>query len=285
MSPIGRIFIVLNLVLSAAFLGWAANNLAQGEKYMADLQAEQDAHQATKDELGQEISDLTIEKNNFDDAQRKFREERDQVQSRADNLETQLSESKRRNEQLNGAVEGIQATLADYNSTIDRLSSEKDRAVETAHAAEAARDDAMDAQASAEQARRDAVDAKNRADTRIADLEAERTALQDSVASLETRLQVLVDVTGVTYENILAQPDIAGAVLDVRMDLPPGLVLLNVGSSSNVKRGYTFEIFNGGQYKGQVRVENVQDGMCSALVTYLTPGASIAQGDQAKTRL
>ena len=63
-----------------------------------------------------------------------------------------------------------------------------------------------------------------------------------------------------------------------------GLVALNVGSAAGVKRGMTFEIFNGRTYKGQVRVENVHENMCSALIVG-TPTAAIGQGDSAATNL
>jgi len=94
-----------------------------------------------------------------------------------------------------------------------------------------------------------------------------------------------MDVTGTNWEDIVAQPDIEAAVLDVRHDPPPGLVMLNVGKNVGVKRGYTFEIFNGSRYKGQVRVENVQDDISSALIIRAVPDASITQGDSASTHL
>ena len=71
----------------------------------------------------------------------------------------------------------------------------------------------------------------------------------------------------------------------LHIDTDPGLVLLNVGRNSGVKRGYTFEIFRGNQYKGRVRVENVQDTFCSAIVTGVNEGRTISQGDRASTIL
>jgi hypothetical protein len=60
-------------------------------------------------------------------------------------------------------------------------------------------------------------------------------------------------------------------------------VVLNKGSKDGVKAGYTFQIYRGQQYKGQVRVQDVQEGMCSALI--LNEKAPIANGDSATTRL
>ena len=52
---------------------------------------------------------------------------------------------------------------------------------------------------------------------------------------------------------------IEASVLAARFDLEPGLVMLNVGSSDAVKRGYAFHIYGDGQYKGQVKAESVQE--------------------------
>ena len=79
--------------------------------------------------------------------------------------------------------------------------------------------------------------------------------------------------------SIASTPAIQGRVLQVSYDLKPGLVALNVGSEQGVKRGMTFQIFSGSTWKGQVRVENVQPGMSSALITDMTAGQTIAQGD------
>ena len=285
MSPIGRIFIVLNLILSAAFLGWASNALATVEDYKGQLEQASTDHAAALKEKDDEISALNVANNDLSEAQRRFRTERDSAQGNADSLQTQLDEEKRRNDKLEANLAEIQATLGDYNATITQLSGEKDRAIERAHEAENERDDAVTSSQAAEMAKRDAEEAAQQAQTRIADLEVERTRLTDDVASLNTRLQVLVDQTGVDVSEIMVQPQIEGAVLDVRMDLAPGLVMLNVGASHDVKRGYTFEIYRGGQYKGQVRVENVQDNISSAIITRSVPGTSIAQGDRAATQL
>lgn len=285
MSPIGRIFVVLNLILAAAFLGWASNALATTDDYKGQLEAKetefaetQAAHEEEKSQLNLEISQLT-------DQGRGYREERDANATTIENLRTQLAEAKRTNEALGADVAKIQATLADYNSTISRLSDEKDRAVQAAQEAMTARDDAIERADEAEMARRDAVNAQQEAETRIADLEAERTSLQDDLSRAQTEMATLVAVTGVSHSDITNQPDISGTVLDVRHDLPPGLVMLNVGKANDVRRGYTFEIYRGGKYKGQVRVENVQENISSALVLNAVPGTTIEQGDSAVTRL
>ena len=80
-------------------------------------------------------------------------------------------------------------------------------------------------------------------------------------------------------------PDIKGAVLDISTAVQPGLIAINKGTADGVKRGFTFEIYDGKVYKGQARVEFVHETMCSAILTRSVAGQSIRQGDGAATRL
>ena len=64
----------------------------------------------------------------------------------------------------------------------------------------------------------------------------------------------------------------------------PGRDQTRVGADG-VKPGYTFEIYDGATYKGQVRVDYVHDNTCSAMILRTRPGQTIRQGDSASTRL
>ncbi|MEM7305994.1 MAG: hypothetical protein AAF682_04955 [Planctomycetota bacterium] len=283
MSPIGRIFLVLNLILSAAFLGWASNSLAQTEDFKMQLEDKSTAMAEMEQAKDDEISKLEVDLAASEAAERERREQRDQLEAQVNQLQTQLEGEQREKDGLLGDVTGIKSTLGDYEQSFTRISGEKDQAVERAHEAEQARDDALTAQQDAEQAQRDAEDAQATLERQVADLEIERTTLQDQVSMLDTRLQVLVEVTGTSYEDILAQDKVDGAVLAVDANL--GLVMLNVGGDAGVKKGYSFDVWSGNQYKGQVRVVNVQAGMCSAVIEDPVDGAPIQQGDSASTRM
>jgi hypothetical protein len=285
MSAIGRIFIVLNLILSAAFLGWASQTLATTDDYKQQLADANEANATALAEKENEISDLNVRVGEMEDAQRKFRGERDTVTADRDGLRAQLDEEKRNNAQMRTQLDEINATLGDYNATIASLTSQKDAAVQRAHEAENARDDASAAAQAAELAKRDAEEASTMAQTRIGDLESANAKLTSQVSSLETRLTTLAAITGTDPSSVNAVPQIDAAVLEARFDLEPGLVMLNVGKNQDVQRGYTFHIYRGSQYKGQVRVENVQDRYCSAVVVGLASGKTITQGDRATTVL
>ena len=285
MSPIGRIFIVLNLVLAAAFLGWAANALGTTDDFksqLADKVAELDKFRTEKEA---EIGDLNQDIANLQNTERSLAQQRDLNAQEVQSLTTQLAEQTSANQVMQGNLTEIRATLDDYNNTIQRIDSAKDAAVAARIEAESERDDAVAQAQDAQQLQRDAEDAKREADARIADLEAEKTTLQDEVTRLDTHLAMALEITGLTLPELMAPPKIDAQVLDVRLDLAPGLVMLNVGDDQKVKRGYTFEIWRGGVYKGQARVADVQKDRCSALLISTVPDTKIVQGDRASTVL
>ena len=161
----------------------------------------------------------------------------------------------------------------------------KDQAVQARVDAEKERDAALAAQTAAEQSQtRTETENRSLAKT-IEDQQMRIHELEGDVSGLNTQLATLIDVTGASLKDITAQPLINATVVKAVYDIDPGLVALNVGETGGVKRGHTFSIYNGKEYKGEVRVENVRENMCTALITDLVAGKTIRQGDSAATRL
>jgi hypothetical protein len=283
MSAIGRIFVILNLVLAAAFVGWAATSLAKGSDWMKQYEEEKAAHEATKAELQTQLDDRQNTLNAERTQKDKFREERDSMQAERDRLTKDLEEARRANDQLRGDVSKIQETLGAYNSTIAQITAAKDAAVQKQMDLTSERDAARAESEKALIAQRDAQDNLAKAQAQIADLERNYTSAKEDISHKEAIIAQAtaqgMDLTG------QAMPAINGRVLQVNTQLNPGLVMLNVGSEQGVKRGFTFQIYSGSTWKGQVRVENVQANMCSAVVLNLQKGQQIAQGDNAATHL
>lgn len=283
MSPIGRIFLVLNLILSAAFLGWASNSLAQAENYKGLLGKKETELAEANRASEKEIADLNTElRAKTQEASDKLGE-RDSAREEVTRLQSDIAAEKSEKERILGDVTRIQATLGDYQKTMDRLSSEKDQANQRREEAEKARDSAVAAQGTAQQGQRDAEDAQKNLERQIADLQTEKQSLTDQVSKLDTHLSMLVEKTGVSVSDLMAQEKVDGSVLAV--DTSTGLVMLNVGSEQGVKRGYSFDVWSGNQYKGQVVVQNVQPNMSSATIKAPVQGTVIRQGDLASTRM
>jgi hypothetical protein len=285
MSPIGRIFIVLNLILAATFLGFASNNLAASKKYKTQFEGEQTAHNATTQEKDAEISTMRTQIQELENTRELLRSEKQAEADRADRNGRDLQSERDKGTQMRADLDRIAETLGNYDATIRSAMDGKDQAVARSRDAESDRDDALAGQSDAEMAQSAAEEALATANGRIFDLERALTTEQRQVSSLDTQLKTLVDATGVSLAEITALPLIEGAVLQTEYSIAPGLVALNVGSGNGVQRGFTFDIYSGNAYKGQVRVESVRPGMCTALIVRTVTGQAIAQGDSATTRL
>ena len=85
--------------------------------------------------------------------------------------------------------------------------------------------------------------------------------------------------------ELVNQPQIDGAVMMVSHEIQPGLVSINRGEDAGVKRGFTFDIFSNGLYKGRVRVEDVQQDSCTAVIMRTYEDRIIEQGDTATTHI
>jgi len=285
MSSIGKIFAILNVALAAAFLGWAVNLVESGNDYKGQLTAANTSHAEELASLNEELGSLREQLNQAKDQQRTHREEAARAKDRAGSAEAQLQQAENAGAQLRGDISKLTDINAGFKATIENLEKGKTDALKTASQSTTQRDDAVRAQQQAERAMRDAQEAMAAAERRIATLEADLVAVRSEAKSLDTQLQTLLAQTNTSLSDIRAVPLIEGAVLEVRTNVPPGLVALNVGSDNGVQRGMTFEIYGPNSYKGQVRVTSVLPDKCSAQVTLQNQGTSMARGDRATTRL
>ncbi len=285
MSTIAKIFTVLNVILAAAFLGWAANAVQLNTDYKTKLEQEQAAHNETKALLSKDKSDLAAKLKEADEARTRLQtqvEEAKAENSRVDNdnkanaskLETMESDYKK----IAGTLEGIQADAKTAHEA-------QLKAQAAQHDAESKAKDASAAQLAAEAKATKLEGDLIAANELIANKEKELKTAETERQQVKTQLETVVAATGYNLKDIQAMPLIEGKVLAVEMGVEPGLVSINCGEGVKVKRGYTFELFQGTTYKGQARVEYVYPDMCSAVLVRKVKGETIRVGDGAATRL
>jgi uncharacterized phage infection (PIP) family protein YhgE len=287
MSTIGKIFILLNFALSCAFLGWAVNATSVSNewkvKYDKEVVARADEVRTLTGELKQ-VRDLKTE---LENNKITLTNQLSSAKNDATRFQEEATKEKADNADLRTSLNKMTSTLDTIEQNRQKLQADKEKA-------EQAQRDAETAKAAAEAARDTATAGAEKssgelttANESIAKLEKEKTALQKESSSLQTQLDTLVANTGAKLGDYAPVPDIRGAVLEVSMAVEPGLIMINRGSADSpaVKRGYTFEIYDGKTYKGQGRVEYVHDHMSSAIITRKVPGQTIRQGDGAATRL
>ncbi|MEZ5978177.1 MAG: hypothetical protein R3F34_08170 [Planctomycetota bacterium] len=283
MKPIGIVFIIVNLLLAGAFLGYMSHALDTNTNWKTEFEKKDQELKDEMEKAAAEAAKLRADKNEVTANRDALREERDRLQSDRDNLQGLLEAANRENTELNSQVAGINSTLDDFRRDIETAQRAKDEAEDARVAAERERDDAKDAASSAQLAQRDAEDAQRKLEQQLADTELALAEKGSNLDQLQVKFDTLVEMTGVNLEDILAQPLINALIVDVSHDVKPGLVVLNVGSkNSQIKRGMTMQIYKNGTYKGEVRIDNVDETMCSALIVR---DKGIAQGDSATTRL
>ena len=285
MSTIAKIFTVLNVILAAAFLGWAANTVQLNNDFKAKYEAEQAAHAETNKLLGADKSALAAKLNEATEARTRLQQE---VES-AKNENSRVDSENKANAQT---LATIQADYKKIAGTLEGLEADS----KAAHEAQLK---AQTAQHEAESKAKDATAAQMAAEAKASGLENDLIGARQDIANKEkalasaekdrekvkTELATVVEATGFKLSTAKALPAIDGKVLAVEMGVEPGLVSINKGKSSQVERGFTFEIFEGSVYKGQARVEYVDDDMCSAVLVRKVAGQTIRAGDGAATHL
>lgn len=284
MSAIGRIFLILNLVLAAVFLGFAANQLSQATNVTALLTAEKAAHEATKTKLTADNSALTTERNQLKTDLSAAKDERDQNKQALDGKVADLAREKATNAQLLGEVTGIKESLNGYNMTIASLTSQKDGLVKEKEDAFSARQKAESEKDKADASRRDAELAVAKANTQIETLERAKTSAEKNSSKLDAELKQLYAVSGIPRIGT-PQALVEGAVINVDSSVAPGLLAINKGSKDGISKGTMFDIYNGATYKGRAQVALVKDDVCSALITLEVKNAKISSGDRVTTQL
>jgi multidrug efflux pump subunit AcrA (membrane-fusion protein) len=285
MSPIGKIFAVLNLILAAAFLGWASNALSASGKFKAKWEDEVAAHETDSQTWEERESELNAKAGELESARSRFRQEKEDAVNDRDRYKADADSQAQTNSELRASIDKIQGDLGALVAQNKALEESKSTAMQARSEAESERDDAVAATEEAAAAQREAEQTLAVANRDIAELRSGTADRDAQLASLEAKFDTLVDATGASVDELVAQPLIEARVLEVNKTIAPGLVALNVGADQNVKRGYVFHIFRGEAYLGKVRIENVRPTMSTGLIQGTYEGREIRQGDQAATRL
>lgn len=285
MSPIGRIFSVVNLVLAGLFLGWASNTLATSQAFKHKFDEETKAHATTREERDRQASELRAQLETSQSSASLLASERDNLQGQVKRLGTDLETAAGQNAEIRTDLDQLAKSLDAIQAQNRDLIAQKDQAFQGRVDADSRADAAARAEQEAKTALEGAESTNLELTNRISDFEKQVAQSAKDIEGLETQMAQLVALTGASLSDIIPQKHISGAVLKALYDVPPGLVAINKGSNDGVVRGYTWEIYDGNQYKGRVRVENVRPDMSTCIILDTVPGATIRQGDQAATVL
>ncbi len=285
MSSIARIFIVLNLLLAALCLGWASNHLSSAQNWKEKHDA---LTTTTQDEIEAkmaELAGLNVEVNTVKGSVNRLRTERETLFTQNERNKADLESARASNITNNETLTGINQSLSQMEQGRNEAQSRFEQAVSELDTAKEERRTAQDAAEAAGDGQRQAEEALAAANRNIVDLETQVTTLAKDLEKVTTTLDVAIAKFKINPEDIMVQPDIAGAVVTVSDKIKPGLVGINRGRADGVKRGFIFQLYNGNQFKGTARVETVEDNTCFAVIESTYMDRVVTQGDKATTQL
>lgn len=284
MSSIGKIFVVLNLVFSLVILGVVGSILSKSNAYKVDYDKEVKAHQDDNTAKDAEIAKLQQDVKTLQGDKRQNEERITGLTTQVASLEGDKAKLNGDLDTLRGDLSKLQADYQKFTSTLESLRSHNEALVKE-------NGEMRDAKVAAEGKQTAAEQDLARANAAIESLNAEVAGLKDQIEALqsangEAAAQIEAAIqAGFDISKVRAQPQLDGVVQSVNAGLQ--IVILSVGADVGVTRGMKFAVYGGGQYKGEVVVNDVYPDNCSARILPNVRGshASIAVNDKATTRL
>ena len=280
MSSIGKIFVVVNLVLALLLLGSLGALLNSARSTKDDVAALQLVVDAKTAEAEQAASEFSSQKRALDGEKRNLQSAKQDLEVERDNAMRSADKESLNNQQLRDDLSKLSVNYellqGDLSAAQQRNTSLQDSNDDLRNQAQTSQNDAREA----ELARRDLEDQIAAYEDTIEGLNSELTVAMDRARQAE-RLVDYAKTAGFDPSTLIATPAIDALVAQV--DTEYGFVILDKGAMDSVEKGFTFDIFRGPDYLGQVRVDTVNDNYSTARIT-LSNGTMRAH-DRATTRL
>jgi len=287
-SLVAKVFVVLNLVVSVAFLIFAMNVWTANTKWQKMYEVEKmktveflAKTQKREKELAMEVVAQQgindVAKTNNINLRLKFNEARD------DKLQIQAELASVKNARDMKDAE-IQELNRENKRSFEEIVKLKGVVVKQQQAVIVERDNAI-------KARNEKTEMENELNVNkgmLAAVNRDKRSIEEDLALQTRRIERLLEAGVPVYRYLgedpsATQPYIADAqVLAVREDI--GLVMLSAGSQQGVKQGFHFTISRGDQYVAKVQVEKVYPDMCSARVLPNMSKQPVQIHDEAKSR-
>jgi len=282
MSSIGKVFVIINLVLSVLVLGAAGALLKKTEATKAQVQTAQSERDTAKADLDKARSEFAEREKALNADKQQLTEAKNDLDVRAQGLQNNVARLEADNQGLRNDVSKINTSLAAIQSS---FSTTQQRVVELTDQNTQLNQQMIDAKAKAN----DAATAQGKAES---DLQAAQTQIEELQGKLSTaeeegstakKLVEVAKAAGFDATTIMAMPHIEANVAEV--DEQYGFVVLDKGKKDSVERGFTFDIHRDGTYLGRVKVDDLYDQYATARIEITAPGTQMKRGDSASTYL
>ncbi|MFY9343508.1 MAG: hypothetical protein WAT39_13510 [Planctomycetota bacterium] len=285
MSPIGRVFIVLNLALAGGFIVFSGTHLQKQHNYKSALQKEQTDRAAEKKASDEQIAKLESERNQFENAKTAN--------------ETQLGEARNANARLTDDNKKLALQLASMEGDMKQLLSTAQAANTEMKAAFATAKQAYDTAIADQKVKDEAVNARVAAEAENRQLKTTIAEMTDTVAKRDAAiaqldsdkkgLELLVKVAETNgFVRAMAAPNLAGMVTNasgrlctIQITDNPG----NIDIKEAIERGkWGFAIYDASGYKGEAIAERYEASANAVLCKTFPVKGEIKVNDKAATK-
>ncbi|MBI3828977.1 MAG: hypothetical protein HY291_05655 [Planctomycetes bacterium] len=287
MSIVARVFVVLNLILSVAFLIFALQIWTAKTKWQKMYEEERKANIEKKSEVQARLIELSKDtvrkeewikqhKQRIRELYGKVQEANDQIlalQSRVGESEAKVSMWQALNEEL----------VRENSRRADELAKVKGVLLKQQQMVQVARDNEVKARNEKAEMENDL----NATKQTLAALARDKRAIEDDLAIQTRRIETLLAKGVPIWEYLQEDPEATqpyipdALVLGVKPEL--NLVMISVGSAQGVKPGYRFTISRGDQYIAKAQIERVYPDMSSARL--LLKKGEVQVHDEVKSRV
>jgi hypothetical protein len=287
-SLVAKVFVVLNLVVSVAFLVFAANVWTAQTKWQKMYEKEKIANVEKLARIQEREIGLSrdvihwqriVDKKDGDitNLKLRFNEARD----RELQLQTELATVKNARDMKDAENQELQREVRRYADELQKI---KGIVIKQQQAVVVERENAT-------RARNEKAELENELNTlkqSYATLARDKAEIERDLSRQTARINKLIEnnvpVFAILQEDPSAtQPALPDSVvLAVRPEV--GLVMLSIGSAQGVKPGYQLTVSRGDLYIGKVQVDRVYQDMCSAKVIAPLTKGEIMVNDEARSR-
>jgi hypothetical protein len=284
MSPLAKVFVVVNLILSVVFFGSSATLFVTRTNWR---QKAVDFKKDAADEIVKleakykEQADRLIKSN---DRETKLLKDYNFVSTEKENLKGQLAAKETALAEANHRIDAevkARTVLDDAKTTLEKQKTDLLAAVDSKTK-------------EADDAKAEKMKAINEMSRFKLDLDKSSEELQTTLIAkkeIGDRLQTLsIQMDAIKRANPKLDPILEGAAPPINAIIEAvrpteKLVVLSVGKNQKVQEGFRFTIYRGDRFIGKVQVTKVYEDLAGAKIIYTNENESIQIGDKAATQI
>ena len=288
MSPIGRVFIVLNLILASVFV-WAAGDFLKNQNNWKEKFTEAEAQNSEQvAKLNRQIDGLETERNNIDNAKTTFEQ---QLAAAKNQIQSLQDDNKRLSELTGDQSANLQklATVQEsFNVSMKAMKDQSEAAYSASIEAGKVKDAAVRAKDVAEAENRQL---KNDIVGLNSTIEARNLTIADMQRDIDEKDLLLAVAEQNNFLPQMAAPTLAGTVTNASGRLCTISIADNPGNVDIAdqisRRKFRFAIYDDSGYKGEAVVQRYEPTANAVLcrVALTKDDATIRTGDRAATNL